>query len=404
LSSFTNFNFDKRILEVLQEIGYDKPTHIQEQAIPKILEGVDVIASAQTGTGKTAAFILPILHLLSDPESKKGRGPQVLILVPTRELAIQVAEEAKKFTKFLTQMKTVCVYGGVPYPIQKRELSRPYDILVATPGRLMDHMNQRLIDLSNIRMLVLDEADRMLDMGFLEEVEKIADATPKDRQTLLFSATIDRKIVPISKKLQNNPFEINVEHDQATENNIEQRLYYVDGRHHKIQILDHILENSDIYQAVIFASTIAQTIELSDYLYEQGYSAEALHGDMTQRERTRAINKMRHAEIQFLVATDVAARGIDIPSITHVINFDLPFQSENFVHRIGRTGRAGAKGVAITFTTYKEDSKLSRIFKHLGKEIDLHTIEGMEPKAKGPNKPNQRRSRPRRGSNFSPSW
>ncbi len=379
MSTFTQFSFDAKLLELLKEIGYEKPTQIQELAIPKILEGRDVIATAQTGTGKTAAFLLPALQLLTQGNINPN-GPSVLVLVPTRELAIQVAAESDKFTQNLPLSRAVCIYGGVPYPIQRRALANRYEILVATPGRLMDHMQSGLIDLSGIKVLVLDEADRMLDMGFAEDVQKISDACPANRQTLLFSATIDRKIIPFSRKLQKDPFEINVEQDPETASNIEQRLYYVDGLDHKIKLLDHLLENSDIYQAIIFSSTKSLTDDLADYLRDNGYLVAALHGEMNQRERTQTINKLRRADIQFLVATDVAARGIDVPALTHVINFDLPFQSENFIHRIGRTGRAGAKGVAITFSTHKEELKLARIYKLIGKEIEQHTVAGMEPK------------------------
>jgi superfamily II DNA/RNA helicase len=395
LSNFTDFNLDEKILKTLQEIGYETPTPIQAQAIPKILEGVDVIACAQTGTGKTAAFMLPILHLLCQPLYRSNGGPQALILVPTRELAMQVAEETKKFSRNLSKTKTVCIYGGVPYPIQKKALSQPYEILVATPGRLMDHMQQGRIDLSGIKLLVLDEADRMLDMGFIDAVEQIADAAPKDRQTLLFSATIDRKILPFSKKLQNNPHEVKVAHAQTTQDNIEQRLYYVDGIHHKIRVLEHLLANTEMNQTIVFTSTINQANELADHLYEKGYTSEALHGDMNQNQRSRTINKLRCGRIQVLVATDVAARGIDIASLSHVINFDLPFQADDFIHRVGRTGRAGAKGTAITFSTYKEELKLSKINKLMGTPLALHTIEGLEPKAKEMGKSNLHRPKPR---------
>lgn len=398
MSIFTDFKLDEKILKALEEIGYKTATSIQQLAIPKALEGVDIIASAQTGTGKTAAFMLPILHFLCQPGYKEEGGPQALILVPTRELAMQVAEEAKKFSRYLPKTKTVCVYGGVPYPIQRKAINSRYEILVATPGRLMDYLDQGRIDLSKIKMLVLDEADRMLDMGFVDAVEHIARATPSSRQTLLFSATIDKKILPFSKRLQNDPHEIKVE-QVALKNNIEQLLYYVDGRNHKLMILDRILENNQINQAIIFTSTIVQTQELADYLDEKGYAAEAIHGDMNQRQRSRTLNKLRNGTIQFLVATDVAARGIDVLTISHVINFDLPFQTEDFVHRIGRTGRAGGTGTAITFTTHKEAPKLLKINKLLGKTINIHTIPGMEPKGKassssgsGP-KPNKREHR-----------
>ena len=401
MSTFTQFSFDEKLLKLLDEIGYKTPTNIQELAIPKILEGKDILATAQTGTGKTAAFLLPTLHLITqDTFNRKSDGPFVLVLVPTRELAMQVAKEADTFTQYLPLSRAVCIYGGVPYPIQRRALAGRYEILVATPGRLMDHMQNGLIDLSGIKVLILDEADRMLDMGFAEDVQKIADACTSARQTLLFSATIDRKILPFSKKLQNDPVEIHVEPNPETSSNIEQKLYYVDHLDHKIKLLDHILENSDIYQGIIFTSTKSLCDDLADYLLDNGYLAAALHGEMNQRDRTRTINKLRYADIQFLVATDVAARGIDVPGVTHVINFDLPFESENFIHRIGRTGRAGAKGTAITFTTYKEGQKLARIYKLIGKEIDQHSIPGMEPKPKSEsdNSAGKRRRRGRKGS------
>lgn len=401
MSSFSNFSLDERILKALQEIGYQKPTPIQELTIPKVLEGRDVIASAQTGTGKTAAFMLPILHLLSQPDYKGKGGPQILILVPTRELAMQVADEAVKFSKYLSKIKTVCIYGGMPYPPQRKALAGRYEILVGTPGRLIDHMEQGNIDLSNIKLLILDEADRMLDMGFIDAVEHLANASPKSRQTLLFSATIDKKILPFSRKLQNNPHEITVEIAEQTQNNIEQRLYYVDGFNHKIQILEHILETADINQSIVFTGTIHQANELATHLRKKGYSTEALHGDMNQRQRSRTLEKLRMGRIQFLVATDVAARGIDILSLSHVINFDLPFQPQDFIHRIGRTGRAGGKGIAITLAAYKDDFLLSKINKLMGKPIELHTVAGLEPKAKDPSHFNQR---PPRRFNGGPPW
>ncbi len=396
MSQFNQFGLDENILKLLSEIGYETPTPVQEGAIPLILEGHDVIASAQTGTGKTAAFMLPVVHMLSQPEFREGSGPQILVLVPTRELACQVAAESEKFSKYLSKIKTVCIYGGVPYPPQRKALASRYEILVATPGRLIDHLEQGRVNLSNIKFFVLDEADRMLDMGFVDAVQEIVKAMPQKRQTLLFSATIDKKILPLSKKLQNNPRELKIESTQTLQNNIEQRLYYVDGVKHKVQILEHLFEFGGIYQTIVFTSTIRQADELAMNMRKKGYASEALHGDMNQRQRTRTINHLRKGRIQFLIATDVAARGIDISTISHVINFDLPFQAEDFIHRIGRTGRAGATGIAITFATYREDALLSKICKLMGKTIEPHTIEGMEPKAKVVEKHeprDQRRSR-----------
>lgn len=381
MSNFSEFALDPKILRVLEELGYKTPTRIQDLAIPKVIAGCDLIASAQTGTGKTAAFILPILHMLATQPPQRG-SPQILILVPTRELALQVTTEAQRFSKYLPQIKTVCVYGGVPYPPQRRALEGRYDILVATPGRLLDHMEQGRVDLSQLKLLVLDEADCMLDMGFIDPVEKIAAAAPKNRQTLLFSATIDKKILPVSRKLQKDPVEIRVEQDMTLKANIEQRLHYVDNIQHKIRILDHILETTEINQSIIFTSTKRLASELARQLQEKGYQSTALHGDMDQRQRTKTINRMRCGNVQFLVATDVAARGIDITSLSHVINFDLPRNTEDFIHRIGRTGRAGATGVAITFATYTEESLVLKINSMMGVPLNTHIIEGMEPKTK----------------------
>ena len=371
-------------------MGYQQPTPIQEQAIPKILEGRDLRASAQTGTGKTAAFLLPAIQQLTEPSQEKRKSPSILVVVPTRELAMQVATEAKKFTKYLPQIKTVTIYGGMPYPIQNKELKKKYDILVATPGRLLDHMDRGRINLSSVKMIVLDEADRMLDMGFIDDVEKIVRSLPTERQTLLFSATLDETILPISKKLQHDPCEIRVESPVQETHPVEQHLYYVDNLVHKKQILEHLLSTTQINQTIIFTSTIRQADELSDQLRELGYHSASLHGDMSQRQRTRTIEKVRKGLIRILVATDVAARGIDISTLSHVFNFDLPFQIENYLHRIGRTGRAGAKGLAISFISPREEQLLHKIKKHTGLPIECKTIEGLEPKnksSKGQSKP-----------------
>lgn len=381
MPSFTKFALNDKILKSLVEIGFQTPTPIQSLAIPKVLSRCDIIASAQTGTGKTAAFMLPILHLLSDKEFRGSRGPHVLILVPTRELAMQVADEAKKFSKYLSRTKTVCIYGGVPYPPQNRALQGHYEILVATPGRLMDHLERGKLNLSQVKLFVLDEADRMLDMGFIDAVEAISQAIPSSRQTLLFSATIDHKILPISNKLQNQPEHIKVEQVQTSQAHIEQRLYYTDDLQHKKSILEHMLKMTDVNQSIIFTSTKKLAEDLTGYISDQGYAVEALHGDMHQRRRSKTIAKLRSGEIQFLVATDVAARGIDIASLSHIINFDLPFQAEDFIHRIGRTGRAGATGVAISLASRRDKVMIAKIEQLLGKSIEVQVIEGLEPKA-----------------------
>lgn len=379
--NFTQFSLHQGIDSAIQEAGYTTPTPIQHQAIPEILRGSDIRASAQTGTGKTAAFILPTLHrLMTNSATQNCRGPRVLILTPTRELAMQVAAEAAKYAKFLPRMKTVCIYGGVPYPVQNRDLSRPYEILVATPGRLIDFMTRGKINLSRVEMLILDEADRMLDMGFIEPVEQIAAATPKNRQTLMFSATLKGPVLKLSQRLLTNPIEITIEPEKATISNIEQRFHFVDSLTHKQDLLEHLLTDATMNQAIIFIATKRHADELVDKLCEIGHNAAALHGDMNQKQRSRTIRRLRHGEIRILVATDVAARGIDVQTISHVINFDLPMCAEDYVHRIGRTGRAGASGVALSLVSNRDRKLLKQIEQFTKQKITTHVVPGMEPK------------------------
>lgn len=381
--SFKDLSLHEEIYKAIEEAGFIVPTPIQEKAIPKILRGFNLRVSAQTGTGKTAAFILPALNRLTVPSTQRHRGPRILILVPTRELAIQVAAEATKFSKYLTKVKTVCIYGGAPYPPQNRQLSGPYDILVATPGRLIDHLERQRVNLSQVEMLILDEADRMLDMGFIKPVEKIASTCSlSSRQTLLFSATMTKNILNLSKKLMNESMEINSAPKHAKHENIEQRLYYVDDLYHKYQILDHLLNDPIIKQAIVFTSTKRFADELVDGLRDRGHSAAALHGDMNQMQRTRTIIRLRNEEIRILVATDVAARGIDIQTISHVINFDLPNNTEDYVHRIGRTGRAGVNGIALSFAGFKDKQVVMQIEQFIGQQINTHVIPGLEPSSK----------------------
>ncbi len=392
MTQFHEMLLDKNLLKTLEELGYEKPTPIQEMAIPKVMDGLDLVASAQTGTGKTGAFLLPAIHMLSKLPQDRPRGARVLVLAPTRELAMQIAKEADKFSKSFPQIKTVCIYGGVPYPQQRKALSKPYDILVATPGRLIDHMERGLIHLSKLKMLVLDEADRMLDMGFIQPIERIAAATPQTRQTLLFSATLDPKILRVSKKLQNNPYEIRIKVDSEAEANIEQRIFYTDNKNHKIKILEHLLESGGIEQAILFIATKRDADELARQLQEKGLMADALHGDMNQRQRTRTMDALRKGRIRYLIATDVAARGLDILTLTHVINIDLPFRAEDYIHRIGRIGRAGAKGCAITFVSHRDRGVLSQIQKQFSKPITSHSIPGLEPKERSSNQRKKKRN------------
>lgn len=380
MATFEDFNLDPIILKTLQKIGYSQPTEIQEIAIPIALKGEDIIASAATGTGKTGAFLIPTIQRLLKGNKPQLGCPKVLVLVPTRELAEQVAKESGIFSAGITKLKTVCIYGGVPYPIQQRALSRPFDILIATPGRLLDHIERRRIDLSQVETLILDEADRMLDMGFVDDVKYIASLIPLERQTMLFSATLDQKIISFSKQLQNNPHEIRIKATQASMPRIDQTLYIVDDLGHKVRLLEHILLNTEIDQVIVFTSTKSQANRLSEELNEKGHHTAALHGDKTQRQRTKTLDSMRQGKTRILVATDVASRGIDVPTISHVINFDLPQQAEDFIHRIGRTGRAGRSGSAITFASRREQHWLPRIEKMTGCTPVLATIEGLEPR------------------------
>ncbi len=372
------------ILKALEEMGYTEPTPIQARAVPEILKGSDIRGSAQTGTGKTAAFILPVLVRLLKPSPTPGKGPRALILVPTRELAVQVATEARKYSKYLLRAKTVCIYGGTPYPPQYKELSRPYEILVATPGRLIDHFEQKRIDFSRLEMFILDEADRMLDMGFIEPVEQIAAALPAARQTLLFSATLKGSVINLSKRLLKDPVEISVAAEKERHDHIDQVLMSVDSLEHKYRLLERLLKDPAISQAIVFTSTKHQADQLSDKLSRSGEMVGVLHGGMRQRQRTSTIMKLRKNEMRILVATDVAARGIDVPAISHVFNFDLPMSVEDYVHRIGRTGRAGASGTAFSFAKQNELVLVKRIEQFTGQKIRREVLPGMEPRSRAP--------------------
>ena len=378
---FADLNLDKNILSALTSAGYESPTPIQAQAIPHALNKRDIMASAQTGSGKTAAFLLPTLQQLSHRSDKPGKGPRALVLTPTRELAAQVEKSALTYAADMKWLRTVTLVGGSSFGQQIRALGRPVDIVVATPGRLMDHMRSGRIDFDRLEVLILDEADRMLDMGFIDDIETIVAATPADRQTLLFSATWDGAVGKLARKLTKNPEVVEVERvdDQGK---IEEQLLYCDDKNHKNRLLNHILCDANIDQAVIFTSTKVMSEQLADELYEQGFSANCLHGDMPQGWRNRTLMDLRKGRIKILVATDVAARGIDVPSITHVINYDLPKQAEDYVHRIGRTGRAGRTGLAITFAEVNEYMKVHKIERYINRKLPEMAIEGMEPTRK----------------------
>ena len=378
---FADLNLDKNILSALQAAGYDSPTPIQAQSIPAALADKDIMASAQTGSGKTAAFLLPSLQKIVKRSEKPGKGPRVLVLTPTRELAAQVEKNAQIYAKNMKWVRSVTLVGGSSFGQQIKAMSKPIDIIVATPGRLMDHMRSGRVDFDRLEVLILDEADRMLDMGFIDDIETIVAATPEDRQTLLFSATWDGAVGKLARKLTKNPEVIEIEREDK-QGKIDEQLLYCDDKNHKNRLLDHILRDANIDQCVIFTSTKAMTEVLADELYEKGFAANCLHGDMPRGWRNRTLMDLRKGRCKILVATDVAARGIDVPTITHVINYDLPKQAEDYVHRIGRTGRAGRSGLAISFAEVNEYMAVHKIERYIGRKLPEVLIEGLEPTRK----------------------
>ncbi len=376
--SFKKLNLHPNLLKAVNACGFTQATDIQQQAIPAIISGRDLMASAQTGTGKTAAFVLPVLQKLMNPAQNKGKGPRVLVLTPTRELAIQVNDNTRQFSRF-SNFVTGTVVGGMPYPPQIKMLRKSLDLLVATPGRLMDHMNQGLVDFSRIEMLVLDEADRMLDMGFINDVQTIARAMPKVRQTLLFSATLEGQVLNIAKKILNNPVRIQLAANHEQHASITQHAHRADDANHKRNLITHYASDTSLRQAVIFTATKRGADRLSKRLIADGHTSAALHGNMSQNKRKRTIESMRRGKIRLLVATDVAARGLDIRGISHVINFDMPMEAENYIHRIGRTGRAGAQGTAISLVGPDDSRKLAGIKRLTGSDLNWSVVQGLEP-------------------------
>ena len=387
--SFSDLKLQSPLLTALAAAGYEQPTPVQLESIPAALANHDLMVSAQTGSGKTAAFLLPKLQKMIKRSEKPGKGPRALVLTPTRELAQQVEKNAQFYGKNMPWLRIVTLVGGTSFGQQIRALSRPIDLIVATPGRLMDHMRQGRIDFSRLEVLILDEADRMLDMGFIDDIETIVAATPSERQTLLFSATWDGMVGKLAQKLTNQPEKIDIAREEK-QGKIDEQLLYCDDSRHKNRLLDFILRDTSIDQAVIFTATKAMSEQLADRLYENGFSANCLHGDMPQGWRNRTLMDLRKGRIKILVATDVAARGIDVPTITHVINYDLPKQAEDYVHRIGRTGRAGRTGLAITFAEVNEYVKVHKIERYLNRKLPEQTIDGMEPTRKRVSKPTGR--------------
>ncbi len=377
---FTQLQLSEPILKAVSLCGYQTPTPVQEQAIPHVLAGKDLIATAQTGTGKTAAFMIPALQRLSAPpvQTKRSKGPRVLVLTPTRELANQVIDAVRTYGRFL-RIRSGAILGGMPYFEQQRLLAQPVDLIVATPGRLIDHLERGRLDLSRLEVLILDEADRMLDMGFSEAVDTIAAATPTTRQTLLFTATLDSAMAKLAQRLLREPVRVAITGRKVTLDAIEQRLHAADDMQHKNRMLNHLIGDSAMTRAIIFSGTKKNADQLARELKEQGHYAAALHGDMNQFARNRTIQNMRRGKVRLLVATDVAARGLDVAGITHVINYDLPKNAEDYVHRIGRTGRAGASGIAISFASSREVEFLRQIERYIGQAIPQKVIAGLEP-------------------------
>ncbi len=378
---FEELNLAPAILKAVLEQGYETPTPIQAQAIPAVLEGHDLLAGAQTGTGKTAAFTLPMLHRLSQgtaPKSKfGGKGIRALVLTPTRELAAQVEESVRDYGKYLEINSTV-VFGGVGMNPQIDRIKRGVDVLVATPGRLLDLQQQGFLDLSTVEILVLDEADRMLDMGFIHDVKKVLALVPKDKQSLLFSATFSDEIRELANTLLKNPQSIQVTPSNTTVQRITQVIHPV-GRGKKKQVLLHIIQQHNWSQVLVFTRTKFGANNVAEFLTKNGVSAMALHGNKSQSARTQALAGFKSGDIRALVATDIAARGIDIDDLPHVVNYEIPNVSEDYVHRIGRTGRAGATGEAVSLVCMDEEGFMMDIERFTKQQIPVQVIEGFGP-------------------------
>jgi ATP-dependent RNA helicase DeaD len=371
--SFHEFDLIKPVLKALEDVGYETPTPIQSQIIPLVLRGLDVLGQAQTGTGKTAAFALPLLSRID----LKRLEPQVLVLAPTRELAIQVAEAFQRYASHLKGFHVLPVYGGQSYEIQLRQLKRGVHVVVGTPGRIMDHMRRKTLNLQAITCLVLDEADEMLRMGFIEDVEWILEQTPAGRQITLFSATIPPAIRRIAQKYLKDPLEITIKVRTTTADTIRHRFWMVDGMH-KLDALTRILESEPFDGIIIFVRTKTATVELAEKLEARGYICAPLNGDIPQKTRERTMEQLKSGKLDILVATDVAARGLDVDRISHVINYDIPYDAESYVHRVGRTGRAGRSGDAILFVAPRERHMLSAIENATRQKIDMMKLPSTE--------------------------
>jgi len=415
--SFDTLGLHASLVRAVTDAGYTQPTEVQSRAIPPAMAGQDLMVSSSTGSGKTASFVLPaLMRVLASREQQRAEaprgdsgprqyrpatGPRVLVLCPTRELAMQVAKATVDYGRHISGLRVATVVGGVPYGAQLKALRGPLDVLIATPGRLIDHMESGRALLANVELLVLDEADRMLDMGFIEPIQHIAGATPATRQTMMFSATFAGFVGRLAEQLLNKPQRIDISSHTEAHADIEQRLHWADDLTHKNALLDHILTERSMEQAVVFTSTQRDADWLADRLADMGHHVASLHGGHPQGRRTRVLQGLRTKHLKILVATDVASRGIDVPSISHVINYGLPMKEEDYVHRIGRTGRAGRTGLAVTLAERRDSGMIHRIQRYTTQRIPATMIEGLEPKRPEPPKPFARPERPG-GKSFGP--
>ncbi|GAB6260497.1 DEAD/DEAH box helicase [Photobacterium sp. R1] len=375
---FSKLGLSNALVQAVTELGYTKPTMIQNKAIPVILQGQNLIAAAQTGTGKTASFVLPILEKLSKGQTQRKKRVRALILAPTRELAVQVEEKVRDYGKHLG-LTSLAMYGGVDEQQQKARLIEGVDVLVATPGRLIDLYGQRAVYFEEIEIVVLDEADRMLDMGFIDAINKILDRLPEQVQFLLFSATLSHKVRELAKSAVSDPHEITIAANQASKSNIEQWLITVD-KDQKSALLSHLIQENQWDQALIFIETKHGAAKLASQLEKRGIQAEAFHSGRSQTIRAQLLEDFKSGKIQYLIATGVGARGIDIEELPRVVNYDLPFPADEYVHRIGRTGRADASGEAISFVSKDNFKNLCMIESRLGHLIERREVEGFTPK------------------------
>ncbi|HEY3635371.1 MAG TPA: DEAD/DEAH box helicase [Caldimonas sp.] len=400
--TFESLGLPEPLVRAVADAGYGAPTGVQSAAIPPALAGSDLMVAAATGSGKTASFILPALRRVlaarANPSERRDKGtvygPRVLVLTPTRELALQIAKAATTYGRHVAGVRVATVVGGVPYPAQLKALRGPLDILIATPGRLIDHLQSGKAVLDHVEMLVLDEADRMLDMGFIDDIATIADHLPAARQTVMYSATFIGHVARLAQKLLRAPQRIDVASHTDRHANIEQRLHWADDFAHKNALLDSILTERGVDQALVFTSTQIDADRLADRLAQLGHSVAALHGGMPQGRRNRVLQGLRSRHLRILVATDVAARGIDVPTISHVVNYGLPMKPEDYVHRIGRTGRAGRDGLAVTLAERFDAGMIRRIQQFTTQPIPVATIGGLEPRGKQP----KMLARPARGA------